>query len=268
MHPVAAKHESAARVCYVSIVVPRSSRSLLLVEDEPSLQRIIGGVLADAGHHVDVVGSAEGALEFLARRSVDLVVTDKNLPGGDGLGLLAEIRAAEHAGSLRSPVGVILTTGYPSRDSALQALASDADGYLVKPFVSLARAVEHVQAVLDADLIARRAGPRAARAAANILSGLPDDVSHLAVAVLADAHTTAVERALRSAGARLVPAISVDRADVVIGTQLQDLRTVAARRPGVGLVLLDGAATFRDVVTLIDAGGGVVVDAALIGAPP
>jgi CheY-like chemotaxis protein len=241
---------------------------VLLVEDEPALQRIIGGVLADAGHRVHVVGSAEQALVALTQRSVDLVLTDKNLPGGDGLGLLAEIRARERSGKLSGPIGVALATGYPSRDSALQALASDADAYLVKPFVSLARVVDQIQGVLDADLTIRRTGPRRARRIANALGGLPDNVGDVTTAVLAGDQTTLVERTLRAAGARLVPAISVDRADVVVAVHGDDLREVSRRRPGVGLVLLDGGAAFRDIVQLIDLGGGVVVDPGLLRGEP
>jgi CheY-like chemotaxis protein len=252
----------------VPVVTGRAPRSLLLVEDEPSLQRIIGGILVDAGHAVEVVDSAERALDVLARRRVDAVITDKNLPGGDGLGLLAEIRAAERGGRLAGPVGVVLTTGYPSRDSALQALGHDVDAYLVKPFVSLARAAERIQAVLDADLPARRAGPPRARRIAHGLGGLPEDVAGLATAVIAGEDNTRVERALRACGAKLVPAITADRADVVVAARLDDLREVARRRAGVGLVLLDAGASFRDVVQLIDLGGGVVVDPAVIPGDP
>jgi CheY-like chemotaxis protein len=250
-----------ARVLGVTGRVPRS---LLLVEDEPSLQRIIGGILVDAGHAVEVVDSAERALDVIARRRIDAVITDKNLPGGDGLGLLAEIRAAERGGRLAGPVGVVLTTGYPSRDSALQALGHDVDAYLVKPFVSLARAAERIQAVLDADLPARRAGPPRARRIAHALGGLPEDVAGLSAAVVAGDDNTRVERALRACGAKLVPAISADRADIVVAGRLDDLRDIGRRRAGIGLVLLDGGASFRDVVQLIDLGGGVVVDPAVI----
>jgi CheY-like chemotaxis protein len=245
-------------------VNPPGARNLLLVEDEPALQRIVGSVLADAGHRVDVVGNVAQALARIAAGGVDLVVTDKNLPGEDGLSLLASIRAAERDGPLRTRVGVVVTTGYPSRDTALQALALDADAYLPKPFVSLARAVERMLSVLELDPVARRVGPARARRVADVLAGLPVDVNDATIAVLAGPRTTAIERALRAAGARLVPAIGADRADVVVAADLADVRAVAARRRGPAFVLLDADAPFKAVVELIDCGGGALLDPALL----
>jgi two-component system response regulator PhoP len=67
-------------------------RSILLVEDEPTLQRILGSVLGDAGHRIEAVGTAEQALERLDDSDFDLVLTDKNLPRKSGLDLLGELR--------------------------------------------------------------------------------------------------------------------------------------------------------------------------------
>jgi CheY-like chemotaxis protein len=239
------------------------SHRLLLVEDEPALQRIIGGVLSDAGHHVDVVGDVEQALARLQVGDVDLVVTDKNLPGRDGLALLAAVRAGERDGSLRGGVAVVLATGYPSRDSAMRALAHDVDGYLVKPFVSLTRAAEQILAVLELGSTARQAGPRARRVA-DALAGLPVGLGDVNVAVVAGARTTAVERGLRGARARLVPAVSAERADVVVVADLADVRAISARRRGAAFVLLDPGASFRAIVELIDCGGGALLDPTLL----
>jgi CheY-like chemotaxis protein len=242
-----------------------TARTLLLVEDEPALQRIVGGVLADAGHHVAVAGNVEEALARVRTGGrVDLIVTDKNLPGHDGLALLAALRADEREGNVEHRTAVVMTTGYPSRDSALQALAHDADGYLVKPFVSLPRAVERILSVLDADPVARRLGPPRARRVADALAGLPVALDDTGVGVVAGALTTTVERMLRSAGARLLPAISAERADVVVAGTIADVRAVAGRRKGPAFVLLDAGASFKEIVELIECGGGAVVDPVLL----
>lgn len=235
------------------------SGSILLVEDEPTLQRILGSVLGDAGHRVEAVGTAELALERLEDGDFDLVVTDKNLPRMNGLELLAELRAWERAG--RKPIGVMMVTGYPSRDTALQALADDADGYLVKPFRSLTYAVDQVQAVLGADLRARRSAQDRARAVARALSGVPEELGGHTVAVLG------VERAgqaLRRSGAVVVGGDGLERASVVVAASQQVLTTAEVARPGLGHVLADVGATFQDVVALIGIGGGALVDADLI----
>jgi CheY-like chemotaxis protein len=233
--------------------------SILLVEDEPTLQRILGSVLGDAGHRVEAVGTAEQALERLEDGDFDLVLTDKNLPGKNGLELLAELRAWERTG--RKPIGVMMVTGYPSRDTALQALAEDADGYLVKPFRSLTHAVDQVQLLLGCDLRVRREAQRRSRAVARALGGLPDDLGGQTVAVLAPAP---VAGALRQAGATVVGADGLETAHVVVASSIGDLAAAAAAHPGRGLVLVDGGATFQDIVALIGAGGGAVVDGDLV----
>jgi hypothetical protein len=155
----------------------------------------------------------------------------------------------------------MLVTGYPSRDSALQALADDADGYLVKPFRSLTHAVDQVQTLLQADLKERREGPRIARRLAAVLSGLPEDVAGLTVAVVG---VDRAARALTAAGARVVGIDQLDTAAAIVAPNVHDVIAVAASRPGLGAVLVDAGATFQDVVALIGVGGGAIVDGDLI----
>jgi CheY-like chemotaxis protein len=222
--------------------------TILLVEDEPTLQRILGSVLGDAGYRIEAVGTAEQALERLEDGAdVDLVLTDKNLPRSTGLQLLADVRRAERQG--RKPTGVVVITGYPGRDSALQALLDDADGYLVKPFRSLSHAVEEVQRVLGSNLAQRRATARRTRQVVEALEGA-GDAAGLRVQVL-DRPTAAL--ALQQRGAQLV----ADNADVVVAADVASL--LAAPAP-CGRVLLDSGATLADVIALIGAGGAAVVD--------
>ncbi len=244
----------------MSVFAP--AKSILLVEDEPTLQRILGSVLGDAGHRVEAVGTAEQALERLDDGAdVDLVLTDKNLPRRNGLELLAELRAAERAG--RRPIGVVMVTGYPSRDSVAQALGDDVDGYLIKPFRSLSQTVEQVQRVLDADLVARRAATALARRIAAALRG--DDalgaVGGTAVSVLGLENAA---RALRAAGAVVGDVATLHTATVVVASRIEDLVVASQQRPGISCVLVDAGATFADIVELIGIGGGVVVDGHLI----
>lgn len=236
-----------------------AQKNILLVEDEPTLQRILGSVLGDAGHRVEAVGTAEHALERLDDGDIDLVLTDKNLPRKSGLDLLAAIRSQEREG--RRLVGVVMVTGYPSRDSALQALGDDADGYLVKPFRSLTHAVEQVDRVLRTDLARRRAATPLARRVAAVLSGLPDDVKGVRAVVLGVEHAAA---ALAAAGAVTANVDALGEADVVVASNVEDIVAACAARPGIAAVLADAGATFQDVVAFIGAGGGAIVDAGLI----
>jgi hypothetical protein len=50
----------------------------------------------------------------------------------------------------------------------------------------------------------------------------------------------------------------------VVAAELTDIRAVAGRRRGPAFVLLDASASFKDIVELIDCGGGAIVDGALL----
>lgn len=246
-----------------------TARNLLLVEDEPTLQRILGSVLSDGGNTVESVATAEQAMERLERGGIDLVLCDKNLPAMSGIDLLTQLRARW------SELGFVLVTGYPSRDSALSVLAHEGDGYLVKPFRSLSAAVEHVERLLAADLPKRRSGAATARALAQTLAGLQVPVdAGLPVAVLVDDEDRAarVRAIARAAGAQVMEVGALPSAGPValVAARVEDLATFARRRPGSSLVLLDGGASFADLVALIDAGGGAVADPGLLpaGAAP
>lgn len=245
-----------------------TQKNILLVEDEPTLQRILGSVLSDAGHRVISTGTAEQALEVLDGGplddggEIDLVLTDKNLPRLSGLDLLATVRSGERNG--RRLLGMMLVTGYPSRDSALQALADDADGYLVKPFRSLSHAVEQIQGVLDADLVERRKGPPLARRVAGALMGLPEDLDGVAVSVLGGSKPGGVTEAGGSF-------VDVNDADVVVGGDLAELvalgRSRQAQKRKLGLVLLEAGASFQEIVEFISVGGGALVDRRMVAGP-
>lgn len=240
-----------------------AGKNLLLVEDEPTLQRILGSVLGDNGHRVDGVATAEQALERLEQGGVDMVLCDKNLPAMSGIDLLAQARA-------RWPeIAFVMVTGYPSRESALAVLAHDGDGYLVKPFRSLSAAVEHVEHLLTTNLGVRRAGAALARRLAQAIAGLDVELPPaLPVAVHIDDERRGrqVRRVIAAAGARPVDLGQLPDtgpAGLVAG-RVEDIATFARRHVGSAHVLLDAGVSFSDVVALIDAGGGAVVDPALV----
>src|SRR5204863_6800345 len=81
-----------------------------------------------AGYEVLPVQSAEEALDTLKAEDVDLVLTDRRLPGLDDVGLVRQIRA-EHA-----DLAIVVMTAYGSIESAVEAMRLGAEDYLVKPF--------------------------------------------------------------------------------------------------------------------------------------
>src|SRR5687768_12828073 len=101
---------------------------ILVAEDEPASRRLYEAVLTRAGHRVKVVTSAEDAIAALETERFDLLVTDKNMPGLDGLALLKHVQ-------LRYPaLRTVLITGYPSWESRVEAVENGATAYMTKPF--------------------------------------------------------------------------------------------------------------------------------------
>src|SRR5262245_33970064 len=102
--------------------------SILVVDDERGIRALCGDVLGRAGHEVEAVDSAAGALAAVARRRFDLVLCDINLPDQDGVSLLPRLLLGEPAPA------VLLITAYPSIDTAVRGMKLGARDYLGKPF--------------------------------------------------------------------------------------------------------------------------------------
>jgi len=105
--------------------------TVLIVDDSATMRKIISMHLEASGLAIDTVLQAdngEAAMELLASNQVDLVLSDMNMPGMGGLGLLDALRTAGNA----VPVVVISSEGAEALMAT--ARAAGADGYLAKPF--------------------------------------------------------------------------------------------------------------------------------------
>ena len=103
-------------------------RRLLLVDDDEVFLRPLYRTLELKGYEVVPVQSAEEALDTLKSEDVDLVLTDRRLPGMDGIGLVRQIKA-DHP-----DLAVVVMTAYGTIESAVEAMRLGAEDYLVKPF--------------------------------------------------------------------------------------------------------------------------------------
>ena len=104
-------------------------KSVLVVEDEPSMREYLREVLTQEGYEVSVFPGAMSALAYLSKseKQTDLMLTDIGLPGASGLDLLQTVKMV-------SPeLPVILLSGLYEVELALTALKNGAADYLVKP---------------------------------------------------------------------------------------------------------------------------------------
>lgn len=104
-------------------------RSVLLIEDDVRIRRVVQLALSAEGFQVAEAGSGEEGLEILARHPVDVVLLDLMLPGRDGFDICREIRRMSEA-----PV-IMLTARADSHD-VVAGLEAGADDYISKPFVA------------------------------------------------------------------------------------------------------------------------------------
>src|SRR3989449_1999767 len=66
-------------------------KRILVVDDEPGVAGVLAEALGRVGHHVEVAADGAQALEILAGRACDLIITDTKMPGLDGIDLYREV---------------------------------------------------------------------------------------------------------------------------------------------------------------------------------
>jgi DNA-binding NtrC family response regulator len=108
--------------------------SILVVEDEPKMRRLLELQLAGEGFTARAVGDAETGLQLVGKDAFDLVVTDFKLPGMSGLEFLHAVKR------VNAELPVIVMTAYGTVESAVDAMKAGASDYVLKPF-SLAELV-------------------------------------------------------------------------------------------------------------------------------
>ena len=114
---------------------------VLLVEDEPAIADMVAAEVARVGFTVDRVASYDAAEAALSVGRYALVLLDRRLPGGDGIGLLRETRAHQPG------TPVIVMTALDDTPEVIRGLDAGADDYLTKP-LNLAELLARVRAAL------------------------------------------------------------------------------------------------------------------------
>jgi DNA-binding response OmpR family regulator len=124
---------------------------LLLVEDDPRLQRVLRRLLEDDRHIVEVASDGESALEVAeATTGIETVILDVGLPDMSGLDVAKSLRRGGRE------LTILMLTARDTVNDRVAGLDAGADDYLVKPF-----AYEELSARLRA--LARRAAPGSRR---------------------------------------------------------------------------------------------------------
>jgi two-component system KDP operon response regulator KdpE len=108
--------------------LPQPQFSVLVVDDEPALRKVIRASLAANGFVVEEAGTGGEAIGAVQRRAFDLVLLDVNMPGMSGVETCRQIRA------IASRIGIIMVTVRDAEEDKVRALEAGADDYVTKPF--------------------------------------------------------------------------------------------------------------------------------------
>ncbi len=117
--------------------------SILVIDDEFHILRLVRDYLEQAGYHVRVASNAETGLHILRCETPDLLVLDLGLPDRDGWDLTRQIRADRQLGALP----IIMLTARVEDSDRIIGLELGADDYVTKPF-NPREVVARVRAVL------------------------------------------------------------------------------------------------------------------------
>jgi two-component system chemotaxis response regulator CheY len=106
------------------------SKSALIVDDSATMRNMIKAVMDDMGFESITAQDGEKALKILGEKTVDIIITDINMPNMDGIELIKHLR--EQKNSKFTPILVITTEGGANVKEA--GKKAGASGWIVKPF--------------------------------------------------------------------------------------------------------------------------------------
>ncbi len=127
----------------------RRPARILVVDDEAHVRSMIGATLDHQGYEVQLAGNGRDALESLEQSTFDLVLTDIVMQDGNGITLLARIRAQQ------PNLPVVMVTAIHDISVAIDAMRRGAYDYLLKPFErehlvsTVQRALDHREALQE-----------------------------------------------------------------------------------------------------------------------
>jgi DNA-binding NtrC family response regulator len=119
--------------------------TILIVEDEPKMLRLLELTLAEEGFATRAAADAETGLKILVQEQIDLVVTDLKLPGMNGLEFLQAVKRTN------ASIPVVVMTAYGTVETAVEAMKAGASDYVLKPF-----SLEEIKLIIHKELDVHR----------------------------------------------------------------------------------------------------------------
>ncbi len=102
---------------------------ILIVDDEEYIRDLIKEVLMSQGHEFELAADGSAAFEIMRKKTIDLAIIDRNMPGMTGIEVVQLIRQNPKTKGIK----VLMCTGSSVTKEIDEAFAAGADGYVLKP---------------------------------------------------------------------------------------------------------------------------------------
>ncbi|RZB34901.1 MAG: hypothetical protein SRB1_00669 [Desulfobacteraceae bacterium Eth-SRB1] len=132
------------------------TKTILIVDDEPSMRIALSESLKSCGYKVEVSGSGADALEKFQEDKFEVVITDIRMPGMSGMDVLRGIK------KISSKTPVIVITAYGTVNTAVEAMKEGAADFIMKPF-----SIDHLE-LLVKKVVAEKQGKREGKSKHNL----------------------------------------------------------------------------------------------------
>jgi len=119
-----------------------SKGSILVVDDDPSIRKVLAAILEEKGYNVEAVDTGKKAISKSKIRFYNLALIDIRLPDMEGTELLTQMKQ-----TVPKMIKVMIT-GYPSIQNAVDALNKGADAYIIKP-LEIDKALSVIESLLE-----------------------------------------------------------------------------------------------------------------------
>jgi len=106
----------------------KEQTKILIVDDELVIRESLSDWLCESGYYVEAVENGSKALEKVREIKWDILLVDLKMQGMDGIEVLTEVR------KISKDIPIIIITGYPTVDTAVEAMKEGAYDYIIKPF--------------------------------------------------------------------------------------------------------------------------------------
>lgn len=148
VNPMMSNHTAGTHQMHETVTPPATGSGqherVLIVEDSHTIASVVKHFLEREGFEVLLAEDGLAGLETATREQPDLIVTDLNMPGMDGMRMVKALRADERT----HDIAVLMLTSEEGADARNQALTGGADDYLRKP-VAPGRLTEQVKTLLS-----------------------------------------------------------------------------------------------------------------------